>query len=72
LADPFPSAADSLARPSVSLDASGKGLVVWRDVAPGDTIGASRFDGTEFDTPTDLCPESATECYLPAVAVNAA
>jgi hypothetical protein len=64
-------AADSLARPSVSLDATGKGLVVWRDVAPGDVIGASRFDGTEFDTPTDLCPESATECYLPAVAVNA-
>ena len=70
--DVGPLAADSLARPSVSLDASGKGLVVWRDVAPGDTIGASRFDGTEFDTPTDLCPESAMECYLPAVAVNAA
>lgn len=70
--DVSPLEANSLALPSVSLDANGKGLVVWRDVAPGDVIGASRFDGTAFDTPTDLCPESSTECYLPAVAVNAA
>jgi hypothetical protein len=69
--DVAPLEANSLAFPSVSLDASGKGLVVWRDYTPADVIGASRFNGTTFEPPTDLCPESAMECYLPGVAVNA-
>jgi hypothetical protein len=74
--DVSPFEANDLGFPSVGIDDEGRGLVVWRDVPDvGTFVAASRFDGTSWSTPENLCSTTdaaGLQCYLQSVAMTQA